>query len=150
MVGAGLYRLGVIALLSGVLAGTPGAEEPYRAPDSIPGTELIGADGAWLRFREGVPFVDTRLPSDFEAGRIPGAVNLTIMRDHDDPRNRFTRERLLDVVGGTDQPVVVYCNERDCWRTEAAARRAQEWGFTRVHYFPGGYPEWIRYGYPFE
>ncbi|WP_018860544.1 MULTISPECIES: rhodanese-like domain-containing protein [unclassified Thioalkalivibrio] len=140
----------MIALLWATLMGASAADAPYRAPDSIPGTEMIGADGAWLRFREGVPFIDTRLPADYEAGRIPGAINLTIMRDPDDHRDRFTRERLLEVVGGTDRPVVVYCNERDCWRTEAAVRRAQEWGFTRVHYFPGGYPEWTRYGYPFE
>ncbi len=116
------------------------ADEPYRAPEAIADTTRVDADGAWRLFREGVPFVDVRLSADYRAGRIPGATNLTIMRDADDRRNRFTREQLLEVAGGRDRPVVVYCNEFDCWRTEAAIRRALEWGFDDLHYFPGGYP----------
>ncbi|WP_042805867.1 rhodanese-like domain-containing protein [Thioalkalivibrio sp. ALE19] len=126
------------------------ADEPYRAPEAIADTTRVDADGAWRLFREGVPFVDVRLSADYRAGRIPGATNLTIMRDADDPRNRFTREQLLEVAGGRDRPVVLYSNEFDCWRTEAAIRRALEWGFDDLHYFPGGYPEWSRRDYPFE
>lgn len=137
----------ILALFVGSLSAAQG---PYRAPDAIPGAQTVDASGAWTLFREGVPFVDTRLQTDYEAGRVPEARNLTIMRDGDDEQNRFTRENLLAFIGDLDAPVVLYCNERDCWRTEAAIRRALEWGFTNLHYFPGGFPEWIRAGYPFE
>lgn len=137
-------------LLALVVGNVAAAQGPYRAPAAIPGTQTIEASEAWALFREGVPFVDTRLRADFEAGRVPEARNLTIMRDLDDERNRFTRESLLEFIGELDAPVVMYCNERDCWRTEAATRRALGWGFTNLYYFPGGFPEWIRSGYPFE
>lgn len=144
----------VLLALSYLLAVTviaPAAgDEPYQAPEAIADTTHVDADDAWVLFREGVPFVDVRLSADYRAGRIPGAVNLTIMRDPDVSRNRFTREQLLRVAGGRDRPVVLYCNEFDCWRTEAAVRRALEWGFDNLHYFPGGYPEWSRRNYPFE
>lgn len=145
-----LVQAALLALCLLSLAPQAAAEAPYRAPEVIPGTQTIEAAEAWALFREGVPFVDTRLRADYEAGRVPEARNLTIMRDPDDPRNRFTRENLLELIGDPDAPVVMYCNERDCWRTEAATRRALEWGFTRLYYFPGGFPEWIRSGYPFE
>lgn len=125
-------------------------EDAYRAPETIPDTTRVDAEHAWLLFRGGVTFVDVRLEADFRAGRIPDAVNLTIMRDPDDPRNRFTREDLLEVAGDKESPLVIYCNEFDCWRTEAAIERALDWGFDDLHYFPGGYPEWVRHRLPFE
>lgn len=148
---SGCVLVVVMGILLSLFAGSLSATEgPYRAPDKIPGAQTIDASEAWALFREGVPFVDTRLQTDYEAGRIPEARNLTIMRAADDAQNRYTRENLLAFIGELDEPVVLYCNERDCWRTEAAIHRAQEWGFTNLHYFPGGFPEWIRAGYPFE
>ncbi len=145
-----LVRVGLVVLCLLLFAQQAAAQGPYRAPEMIPGSQTTEAAEAWALFRAGVPFVDTRLRADYEAGRVPEARNLTIMRDRDDERNRFTRENLLDFIGDVDAPVVMYCNERDCWRTEAATRRALEWGFTNLYYFPGGFPEWIRSGYPFE
>ena len=142
-----LLLLCLLALTPALVAAD---DDSYRAPEAIPDTTRVDADQAWRLFRDGVTFVDVRLEADFRAARIPGAVNLTIMRDPEDPRNRFTRESLLEAAGDREAPLVIYCNDFDCWRTEAAIQRALEWGFGDLHYFPGGYPEWSRRNYPFE
>jgi len=123
---------------------------PYLAPEHVQGATTINADEAWLLFRSGMMFVDVRLPADYMAGRVPEAHSLTIMRDPDHPGDSFQRDRLLDIAGALDTPMVIYCNERDCWRSEAAITRAREWGFTNLYFFPGGFPEWVASGYPFE
>ncbi len=145
---AGAWVPVVIGLLSAVF-GTAGIAG-YQSPEHIPGTVHIGPAEAWTAFRRGVPFVDVRIPADYEAGRIPGAVNLTIMEDPTDPRNHFTEAALLEVAGGRDVPVVLYCNALSCWRTAVAAERAVGWGFTGVRYFRVGFPGWLDAGYPVE
>lgn len=157
-IGRNCWRL--IALLCGLwlpctalvqAAENPVAATPtYVAPEHVEGATTVDADTAWRLFRSGVTFVDVRLPADYVAGRIPEAYSLTIMRDPEHPEDFFQRNRLLKIAGATDAPIVIYCNERNCWRSEAAITRAREWGFTNLYFFPGGYPEWIARGYPFE
>lgn len=122
----------------------------YLAPEHIEGATTIDGEQAWTLFRAGIPFVDVRLTADYMAGRIPEARSLTIMPNPDDPDDVFRRDRLLEIAGGLDMPVVIYCNDRDCWRSEVAIHRALGWGFSRLYFFPGGFPEWIAAGYPYE
>ena len=50
-----------------------------------------------------------------------------------------------------DHPVelVFYCLE-DCWMSWNAAKRALEWGYQNVFWFPGGTDEWEVMGYDLE
>jgi rhodanese-related sulfurtransferase len=120
----------------------------YASPESVPGTTYVGPAEAKALFDRGVPFVDVRTAADYEAGRIPGAENLTVERDQS--QSKITEQSLLEMVGSKDAEVVFYCNSTGCWRTAAAAERAVEWGFTKVYYYRLGFPSWRDAGYPVE
>ena len=74
-----------------------GEVEPYRQ------ARLVDWDGfAALAARPGVLILDARSESAFRAGHIEGAVNL--------PLPDFTAERLAEVIGRADRPILIYCN----------------------------------------
>jgi thiosulfate/3-mercaptopyruvate sulfurtransferase len=95
--------------------------------------------------------VDTRAPDEYEAGHVPGAVNLDwrALVD-DDTRGLRPREELLDVLAQRglepDRRVVLYCN---------TARRISHtfWvlghlGFEDVAFYEGSLTEWLEDGRP--
>lgn len=112
------------------------------SPESVPGAVTVSAEEASPMFDAGVPFVDVRSDSDYEAGRIPGAIHLEL-------KSNFSEEALL-AVAAKDKPVVIYCNGHSCLRSSAASMQAVGWGFTEVKYFRDGFPAWDAAGYAVE
>ena len=47
------------------------------------------------------------------------------------------------------RPVVIFC-QADCWMSWNAARRAAEYGYTSVYWYPDGTTGWEVAGYPLE
>ena len=139
----------------------------YRAPvpATIAGGTAVGPEEAHRLWTEGAGFIDV-LPQAPKPANLPKG---TIWRDK--PRNSipgalwlpnigygaiadvtaaYFRRGLEDVTGGkTDAPVVFFCLE-DCWMSWNAAKRAIEWGYTRVYWFPEGTDGWAFYDYPLE
>lgn len=52
-------------------------------------------------------------------------------------------------AGGKDTPMVFYCDSQ-CWMSWNAARRAVEWGYTSVYWYPGGADAWRDAGLDLE
>ena len=70
---------------------------PYRL------SRLIDWDAFVAASREpGVLLLDARSAEQFAAGHIRGAVNL--------PLPEFSEERLAEVIGRFDRPILIYCN----------------------------------------
>ncbi|MFD1343024.1 PQQ-dependent catabolism-associated CXXCW motif protein [Litorisediminicola beolgyonensis] len=57
----------------------------------------------------------------------------------------------LDTVteGDPDHPVLFFCLE-ECWMSWNAAKRAIEWGYTEVYWFPEGTDGWALWDYPLD
>lgn len=88
---------------------------------------------------EGKVFVlDVRTPDKFEAGHIPGALNI--------PMADLTA-RLAELP--KDKAIVVYCSNITCWLSAKAALQLAEKGFTVQRFF-GGMEEWSKAGFPVE
>ena len=95
-----------------------------------------------------VTVVDIRTPDWFEAGSIPGAINLpyTEMTDH---LGELGCEIDFD---GWDcenaQPVVLFCNGPWCGQSPSAIRRMIEAGYPadRIAYYRGGMQVWRMLG----
>lgn len=121
------------------------------SPQSVDGATTIDVEKAHQLWSDRAPFVDVRSNSDWQAGRIPGAVHIV-----NDPGpaeknlNQNLTRKALKEVAGKDQPVVFYCNGPGCDRSSVAAGKAVQWGWSEVYYFRAGFPAWKEAGYPVE
>ncbi|MGI9301371.1 MAG: rhodanese-like domain-containing protein [Gammaproteobacteria bacterium] len=63
---------------------------------------------------------------------------------------KYLRDNLeLISAGRNDAPMVFYCDAQ-CWMSWNAARRAVEWGYTSVYWYPGGADAWREAGMGLE
>lgn len=131
----------VTAIFVGLLAIAP-AHAAKKSPTTIDGATTIEATQAKSLFDKGVPFVDVRSNSDWDAGRIPGAKHIEL-------KKVFSEAELLKVAS-KDKKVVFYCNGESCLRSSQAAEKAIGWGFKKVYYFRLGFPSWQAAGLPTE
>lgn len=84
--------------------------------------------------RTDVVIVDVRLPSDYRAGHIPGAINL--------PKGRWENARGLS----KDKLHILYCYSQTCHMAAEAAVELLGQGY-RVQEMEGGYATWTAAGY---
>ena len=106
----------------------------------VEGAVEIDAAGAKALLDRGAVFIDVRGSGPYSRGHIPDAVNFHTNR-------KLTRESLSEHVGFDDE-VVFYCGGTDCPLSPYACAKALVWGYTKVYYFAGGYPDWQKAGYP--
>ena len=118
------------------------AQAATVSPTDIAGATSVTAAEAKALFDKGVAFVDVRKDSDFEAGRVPGAIHLEL--------KKVLNEDSLAAAIGKDQEVVIYCNGEKCMRSSKACEKAVAWGFSKVYYFRDGFPAWDAAGYAVE
>ena len=85
--------------------------------------------------RGSVTVVDARLPADFMAGRIDGAVNI--------PPN-LSADKSVNALGSLPKssPIVIYCQSRDCPYSASVARKLIVSGFDNLSILDGGWNEW--------
>ena len=142
--------------------------EPYRAPVSstLSGATVVDTAEAHALWEGGkAVFVDVMprapKPADLPEGTvwrqpprqsIPGAVWLPnvgyeALAEVDD---RYFRESLADVTSGdADAPLVFFCLA-DCWMSWNAAKRAVEYGYEDVRWYPDGMDGWTFEDHPTE
>lgn len=84
---------------------------------------------------EKVVIVDARYPLDFEAGHLPGAINVPVFT------TQAERRRLLGDVP-KDARIVVYCQSESCQFDEALGSALVAEGIENVSLFPGGWMQW--------
>lgn len=87
--------------------------------------------------------VDAREPGEYDAGHIPGAVNLPFDEAISDP----TRVETLVTAG---RPVIAYCGGGTCELSVSLAYELLASGHERVAVYMGGYPEWVEAGHAVE
>jgi rhodanese-related sulfurtransferase len=114
-----------------------------ESPLTVDGTTTVDAAQAKALFDKEALFVDVRKDSDWDSGRVPGAVHL------DNKKGKFT-EASLSAEISKDEKVVIYCNGSSCPRSSKACAEAVSWGFKNVYYFRDGFPAWKAAGYPVE
>ena len=87
--------------------------------------------------------IDARAPDKFDAGHIPGAVNLP---------NTERDEKIADVdyLLSPEQPTLVYCTGIHCDESHLLSTWLKDIGFTNLYLFPGGYEAWEEAKLPIE
>lgn len=130
-----LVAVGLLALSSLVVAGDV-------SPKNVAGATTVDTAKARELFDNEALFVDVRKNSDWDAGRIPGAVHLEL-------KKVFTADS-LGAEAKKDEAIVIYCNGESCLRSSAASAKAVEWGFTKIYYYRDGFPAWKAASNPVE
>lgn len=143
----GLYR---VETLSARLVPSGGPEiaaaddRTSARPSPRVGSTAIPARTTWEKVaplveRGEVVLVDSRPRLTFEAGHIPGAVNLP-EKEVEEAISEFLATYLPP-----DTRLVIYCgNEKCASSAKLAAILSNDYGYDHVQYVPGGYLEWRR------
>jgi PQQ-dependent catabolism-associated CXXCW motif protein len=141
--------------------------DEYRAPvpDTLAGARVLSTEEVAALWKAGgAVFVDVlpkppkpklppgtvfRLPPRND---IPGSVWLPDVGYGALPSEMETyfRDNLASATGGDPAKTVVFYCLADCWMSWNAARRALEWGYTDVVWYPEGTDGWEFEGLPTE
>lgn len=154
------------ALPNGVDPDTGFRMAHYRrpVPQTNPGTEVINTTRAFELHESGlVQFIDVYPPRGLGADPIdgnwitnevhrsmPGAIWLPeVGRGFLDTEHIEYFERNLQLLTDADKTraIVFYCTA-DCWQSWNAARRALQWGYKTVYWYPAGTDGWQQEGHP--
>lgn len=142
--------------------------KPYRAPvpDTLAGATVLSTDQAHRIWKSGAAhFIDVlpRLPKpaklpegtvwrDKPRDSIPGSIWLPNVGYQTIPEidADYFRQGLAAVTAGDkSKPVVIFC-QADCWMSWNAAKRAIEYGYTDISWYPDGTDGWRAAGYQLE
>jgi rhodanese-related sulfurtransferase len=98
------------------------------------------------RLAAGYLLLDVREPEEFEAGRLPGAINIPrgMVEVRADREHHKKDERLQD----RSQRIICYCGGG--YRSALAAKALKEMGFGEVYSMAGGWRGWTERGLPTE
>lgn len=140
-----LFRTLSFSLLAAFLTVSPAsfAAEEKDSVETVKGAVTVDAAKAKELFDKGAVFIDTRKDSDWDAGRIPGAIHMEL-------KSVFNETAMAEKVKTKETPVVFYCNGVKCLRSSEASVMAVGWGYKNVYYFRLGFPAWKEAGNPSE
>ena len=112
------------------------------SPVTVNGATTVDTAKARELFDQEAAFVDVRSNSDWDAGRIPGAIHIEL-------KKLYNKDSLGAEVK-PDEALVIYCNGPSCPRSAQASEMAVSWGYSKVYYYRDGYPAWKSAGNPVE
>lgn len=116
-----------------------GEELELPLPPGVEAMTVEQARAAW-EARSAV-FVDARVPEEYQASHVPGALNLP-------PREFEARYPDLAEQVEAASAVIVYCEGRECGDSIFVAGRLREVYQGRVFVVEQGWPAWVAEGYP--
>lgn len=128
-----------------------GAAQAAETPPTLAGAKLVSAEEVKKMLDAGVPVIDTRIAAEYAEKTIKGAVSVPY-------KEKSAKEPAFDA--GQDQfdlsklpankaaPLVLFCNSGECWKSYKASVVAIKAGYSKVHWFRGGFPEWSAKGLP--
>lgn len=108
--------------------------EPFTKPLAIK------IDKAYQLYKQGVKFIDARMPEEYAEGHIKGAINIPF--DGDESYRNILKSFNKDEI------LVTYCSGTECDLSILLGDELFEKGFKRVYIFFGGWNDWVERNYP--
>ena len=142
--------------------------DQYRAPvpDTLRGARVVSTDEAEALWRDRkAVFLDVMpappKPADLPAGTIwrdperrdiPGSIWLANVGYGalNEEQAKYFRDALAKYTGNDESRNILFYCMTDCWMSWNAAKRAIEWGYKSVLWYPPGADGWERAGLPLE
>jgi rhodanese-related sulfurtransferase len=116
---------------------------PYGYEEDID-PPAISLDYAMMKFQSRkIVFLDARLPEDFKAGHIKGAINLPYEESEE-----YAPQVLPKLA--KEEEIIAYCDGTECESSLLLARELMELGYGNIKVFFGGWQEWQEAGLPVE
>lgn len=122
-----------------------------ETPSTLAGVKLVSAEQVKGMLDSGVPLIDTRVAAEYAEKTIKGAKSVPYKEksakaaDFDASQDHFDLGKL---PGDKAAPLVFFCNAGECWKSYKASVVALKAGYTKIHWFRGGFPEWGSKGLP--
>ena len=117
----------------------------YFTPRQLPGASVVDAAGVARLMKAGAVYLDTRTEAEYKAGRVPQSRWLPYVEksakdtDFDATTDSFDIAKLPPDKAAA---LVFACNGAECWKSYKSSLAAVKAGYTQVHWFRGGLPEW--------
>lgn len=117
----------------------------YFTPRALPGATVVDATTAAKLVADGALYIDVRTEAEFQRAHVGGARLVPYVEkspkdtDYDAALDSFDLSKLPPAK---DTPLVFACNGAECWKSYKASKAAVKAGYTQVHWFRGGLPEW--------
>ncbi len=124
-----------------------------ETPPALSGAQLITAEEAVKAVGGGAVLIDTRVASEYAEGHIKGALSVPYREksaksvDFDASKDQFDLGKLPT---NKEIFIVLYCNGPECWKSYKAANVAIKGGYSNVHWYRAGFPDWKAKGLPVE
>jgi len=133
--------------MEALLEENPTQDESVQS-DEIPVPKMVSFLDVASRFfgQPNVTFIDARDEGTFEAGHIPGALNIDAERLDSDA---LIGAKSLEKTPKTNV-LIVYCSGGQCDLSKRLASNLIARGFLKVLVFEGGWNEWTDEGQPVE
>jgi rhodanese-related sulfurtransferase len=138
----GAAMLGIAAAMPALAAETP---------NSLAGVKVVSAEETKKMLDAGVPLIDTRVAAEYAEKTIKGAKSVPYREKSAKDVGFDASQDQFDVAklpADKAAPVVMFCNAGECWKSYKASVAAAKAGYTKVHWFRGGMPEWTAKGLP--
>ena len=137
-----LVCLGSVVHVSQVVAQSPSIYQAILVEPSAKTQEVSTEQLQRILLVGSAIVADTRSRAEFEAGHIPGAINI------DAPTGEQVGAVSRLVVGDKAKQLVLYCNGPFCQASRRLADQLVENGFTNIRRYQLGIPVWRALGGP--
>lgn len=117
----------------------------YFTPRQLPGATVVDSAAVARLMAEGATYFDTRTEAEFKSSHVPGSLLVPYVEkslkdtDYEAKLDSFDTSKL---PADKASPLIFACNGAECWKSYKASHAAIKAGYTRVHWFRGGLPEW--------
>jgi rhodanese-related sulfurtransferase len=122
-----------------------------ESPATLAGVKVVNAEEVKKMLDAGVPVIDTRVAAEYAEKTIKGAKSVPYKEKSakepgfDASQDQFDLSKL---PADKNAPLVLFCNAGECWKSYKASVAAVKAGYTKIHWFRGGFPEWSSKGLP--
>jgi rhodanese-related sulfurtransferase len=124
-----------------------------NTPAVLSGAKLISAEEAVKAIGGGAVPIDTRVASEYAEGHIKGALSVPYREksaksvEFDASNDQFDLSKL---PANKAALIVLYCNGPECWKSYKAATVAIKGGYSNIHWYRLGFPDWKAKGLPVD
>lgn len=123
----------------------------HTTPTFVPGAKTITAAEAKQLMAQGVAVYDVRVPDEWHAGHLPGAIwdpYVEVSAKEPDFDASVDKFDLSKLPKNKNTPFIMYCQGTVCWKSYKSVVVAERAGYKNVYWLRGGFPEWSAAGYP--